>query len=114
MILSLRQIEDIGAAVIQDFNKFFYCGSNALRNNKVRATPIDQFAREYLGLSVRFARLSADGRICGLTSYADAEYIIEEMGVVRTQTKSNSSGFQLSGGRQGQKIVRQAPLYLGA
>ena len=84
MILSLRQIEDIGAAVIQDFNKFFYCGSNALRNNKVRATPIDQFAREYLGLSVRFARLSADGRICGLTSYADAEYIIEEMGVVRT------------------------------
>ena len=82
MILSLRQIEDIGAAVIQDFNKFFYCGSNALRNNKVRATPIDQFAREYLGLSVRFARLSADGRICGLTSYADAEYIIEEMGVV--------------------------------
>ena len=30
MILSLRQIEDIGAAVIQDFNKFFYCGSNAL------------------------------------------------------------------------------------
>ena len=84
MILSLRQIEDIGAAVIQDFNKFFYCGSNALRNNKVRATPIDQFAREYLGLSVRFARLSADGCICGLTSYADAEYIIEEMGVVRT------------------------------
>ena len=84
MILSHRQIEDIGAAVIQDFNKFFYCGSNALRNNKVRATPIDQFAREYLGLSVRFARLSADGRICGLTSYADAEYIIEEMGVVRT------------------------------
>ena len=103
MILSLRQIEDIGAAVIQDFNKFFYCGSNALRNNKVRATPIDQFAREYLGLSVRFARLSADGRICGLTSSYH-----------RTQTKSNSSGFQLSGGRQGQKIVRQAPLYLGA
>lgn len=61
MILSLRQIEDIGAAVIQDFNKFFYCGSNALRNNKVRATPIDQFAREYLGLSVRFARLVRDG-----------------------------------------------------
>ena len=28
--------------------------------------------------------MSADGRICGLTSYADAEYIIEEMGVVRT------------------------------
>ena len=84
MILSHHQIEDIGAAVIQDFNKFFYCVSAALGDKYVRATPIDQFARDYLGLSVRFARLSADGRICGLTSYADAEYIIEEMGVVRT------------------------------
>ena len=27
MILSHRQIEDIAAAIIQDFNKFFYCGS---------------------------------------------------------------------------------------
>ena len=80
MILSHHQIEDIGAAVIQDFNKFFYCGSAALGDKYVRATPIDQFARDYLGLSVRFARLSVDGSICGLTSYADAEYIIEEMG----------------------------------
>ena len=84
MILSHHQIEDIGAAVIQDFNKFFYCGSAALGDKYVRATPIDQFARDYLGLSVRFARLSVDGSICGLTSYADAEYIIEEMGTVRT------------------------------
>ena len=113
MILSLRQIEDIGAAVIQDFNKFFYCGSNALRNNKGRATPIDQFAREYLGLSVRFARLSADGRICGLTSYADAEYIIEEMGVVRTiELKQNQilldSSFLESG------MVKKLCGYLGS
>ena len=79
MILSHHQIEDIGAAVIQDFNKFFYCGSAALGDKYVRATPIDQFACDYLGLSVRFARLSVDGSICGLTSYADAEYIIEEM-----------------------------------
>lgn len=84
MILSHHQIEDIGAAVIQDFNKFFYCGSAALGDKYVRATPIDQFARDYLGLSVRFARLSVDESICGLTSYADAEYIIEEMGTVRT------------------------------
>lgn len=61
MILSHHQIEDIGAAVIQDFNKFFYCGTTALGDKYVRATPIDQFARDYLGLSVRFARLSADG-----------------------------------------------------
>ena len=61
MILSHHQIEDIGAAVIQDFNKFFYCGSAALGDKYVRATPIDQFACDYLGLSVRFARLSVDG-----------------------------------------------------
>jgi len=50
MILSHHQIEDIGAAVIQDFNKFFYCGSAALGDKYVRATPIDQFACDYLGL----------------------------------------------------------------
>lgn len=30
MILSHHQIEDIGAAVIQDFNKFFYCQHNSI------------------------------------------------------------------------------------
>ena len=84
MILSHRQIEDIAAAIIQDFNKFFYCGSTVFGDKYVHATPIDEFARDYLRLNVRFARLSADGSICGLTSYADAEYIVEEMGVVRT------------------------------
>ena len=34
--------------------------------------------------------MSADGSICGLTSYADAEFIIKEMGVVRTiEVKQN-------------------------
>jgi hypothetical protein len=33
---------------------------------------------------VSFTRLSPDGSICGLTAYADTEYIIEEMGVKRT------------------------------
>ena len=47
-------------------------------------TPIDQFAKEYLGLEVSFAHLSPDGSICGLTAYADTEYITEEMGVKRT------------------------------
>ena len=34
-------------------------------------TPIDQFAKNYLGLRVSFARLSPDGSICGVTAYAD-------------------------------------------
>ena len=86
MILSLHQIEEIGAAVIQDFNEFFFHDSSVQRSKFVRATPIDQFARDYLGLTVGFARLSSDGSICGLTSYADTEYVFEEMSVARTVT----------------------------
>ena len=70
MILSHAQIEDIGAAAIKDFNEFFFGTEN---NHKwlIQATPIDQFARDYLGLEVSFAQLSVDGSICGLTAYAD-------------------------------------------
>lgn len=84
MILSLRQIEEIGAATIRDFNEFFFHDSTCPPRRGIRATPIDQFATEYLGLSVSFVRLSSDGSICGLTSYADAEYVIEERGLART------------------------------
>ena len=48
-----------------------------------RGTPIDQFAREYLGLNVSFAYLSEDGSICGLTAYTDTEYIVEDRGFQR-------------------------------
>lgn len=84
MILSLRQIEEIGAATIHDFNKFFFHDSTGLQRRGIHATPIDQFAKEYLGLTISFTRLSTDGSICGLTSYADAEYISEEMGETHT------------------------------
>lgn len=90
MILSHRQIEEIGAAVTKDFNEFFFHDKTVQRTGFVRATPIDQFAREYLGLSVRFERLSDDGSICGLTCYSDAEYIIRENRETRTvQLKRN-------------------------
>lgn len=45
--------------------------------------PIDQFAGEYLGLTVSYEKLSADGSICGLTAYADTEYEIREDGYIR-------------------------------
>lgn len=83
MILSHKQIEEIAAAVTKDFNAFFF-GSEADTVRIARATPIDQFAKDYLGLNVSFVRLSSDGNICGLTAYADTEYIIEEMGIRRT------------------------------
>ena len=89
MILSHKQIEEIAVAVTKDFNEFFF-GKEDEEVRIARATPIDQLAKDFLGLTVSFARLSSDGSICGLTAYADTEYIVEEMGVRRTiPLKSN-------------------------
>lgn len=62
MILSHAQIEDIAAAAIKDFNEFFF-GIENNHKRLIQATPIDQFARDYLGLEVSFAQLSIDGSI---------------------------------------------------
>ena len=70
MILSHKEIEEIAAAVTKDFNEFFF-GPDTDGRRLPRGTPIDQFAREYLGLNVSFAYLSEDGSICGLTAYTD-------------------------------------------
>ena len=84
MILSHMQIEEIAAAVTKDFNEFFFGKNSDIGRTTARATPIDQFAKDYLGLSVSFAHLSSDGSLCGLTAYTDTEYTIEEQGVKRT------------------------------
>lgn len=83
MILSQKDIEEIAAAVMQDFQRFFF-GLEA--ENPFRAalpTPIDQFASEYLNLKVSFGRLSDDGSVYGVTAYTDAEYLVEEDGKQR-------------------------------
>ncbi len=82
MILSHKQLEEIAAAVTKDFNSFFF-GTSSGQKKTNQATPIDQLASEYLGLSVSFVRLSPDASICGVTAYADTEYTVEEMGVTR-------------------------------
>lgn len=82
MILSHKEIEEIAAAVTEDFNEFFF-GSQVEEVQAPRATPIDQLAKDYLGLTVSFAKLSKDGSICGLTAYADTEYAAEEGGAIR-------------------------------
>ena len=84
MILSHKQIEEIAAAVTKDFNEFFFGKDADIGRSTAQATPIDQFASDYLGLSVSFANLSSDGSLCGLTTYVDTEYTIEEQGVKRT------------------------------
>lgn len=84
MILSQHQIEEIAASTTNDFNRFFF-GDGADKPDRLPLpTPVDQFAKDYLGLRVSFARLSADGSIYGLTAYADTEYKVTEMGVTRT------------------------------
>ncbi len=83
MILSYLQIEEIAAAVIKDFNRFFYGEMSAEESRRLHATPIDQFASDYLGLSVSFAHLSNDGSLCGLTAYSDTECEINDYGVKR-------------------------------
>lgn len=84
MILSHKQIEEIAAAITKDFHEFFFGAGFDDSKRFAQSTPIDQFARDYLGLNVSFARLSSDGCICGLTAYVDTEYIVEEMGIRRT------------------------------
>ena len=65
MILSQRQLEEIAASTTKDFNRFFFGDEADKPDRSVLPTPIDQFAKNYLGLHVSFARLSPDGSICG-------------------------------------------------
>lgn len=80
MVLSRVQLEEIAAAVTDDFDRFFFGIPPGMEGEDILPTPIDQLAREYLGLEVVFAPLSPDGSICGLTTYADTEFTAEEDG----------------------------------
>ena len=84
MILSQRQLEEIAASTTKDFNRFFFGDEVDKPDRSALPTPIDPFAKNYLGLRVSFARLSPDGSICGVTAYADTEYKITELGITRT------------------------------
>lgn len=48
MILSHAKIEEIAAAVIKDFNLFFFGEKASEARSMPQGTPIDQFASEYL------------------------------------------------------------------
>lgn len=72
MILSHKEIEEIAAAVTEDFNEFFF-GSQIEEVQAPRATPIDQLAKDYLGLtyhsqSCRRTGASADLRLMPIQS----------------------------------------------
>lgn len=69
MYLSRTQIEEIAVAVMKDFNDFFFNEKTGRKKEDLQGTPIDQLAKDYLGLSISFAHLSSDGNLCGLTAY---------------------------------------------
>ena len=79
MRLSYQQIEEIAAVAIEDFNDFFFGNSEEV--HKIGATPIDQFASQYLKLDVKIERLCTDESICGVTAYSDTILISEINGV---------------------------------
>ena len=76
MILSRLDLEAIATAITKDFFQSYYGDEVANPNRFVLATPMNAFAKDYLGLSVSYAPLSPDGSICGLTSYSDTSYTI--------------------------------------
>lgn len=76
MILSQRQPEEIAASTTKDFNRFFFGDEADKPDRSALPTPIDQFAKNYLGLRVSFARLPPDGSICGVTAYLSSRRLI--------------------------------------
>lgn len=83
MILSQSNIETLAAGVMTDFNSYFDAKEGRI-NSGPRSTPIDQFAKDYLGLDIQFFHLSNTGNFCGLTSYADTEFHLEIDGIRQT------------------------------
>lgn len=76
MILSYEDIEHIAAAVLDDFER-------AMPLNLIctRGVPVETLATTYLGMIVKYARLS--NGVIGDTAYDDVECIITEGGVTR-------------------------------
>ena len=52
MILSQRQLEEIAASTTKDFNRFFFGDEADKLDRSALPTPIDLFAKNYLGLRV--------------------------------------------------------------
>jgi hypothetical protein len=68
MILSLANIEDLAEAILKD-----YLGALPDDANHVHPIDIEAFASRCLGLNVAYTRLSDNGDVLGLTTYADVE-----------------------------------------
>lgn len=72
MILSLANIEDLAEAILLD-----YLGALPDVASHVHPIDIEAFAARCLGLNVAYTRLSDNGDVLGLTTYADVEIELE-------------------------------------
>ncbi len=72
--LSLMDIERIAITILQDYGH---------RREDLKETPIEDFAINYMGLKVRYEKLSNDGSVQGLTAYMDTAYVYEEKSSIR-------------------------------
>ena len=93
MILSRLDLEAIAAAITKDFFQVYYGDEVKNPNRFVLATPMNAFAKDYLGLSVSYAPLSSDGSICGLTAYSDTSYTIridQQLYAIQRNCEKNS------------------------
>ncbi|MFI3327282.1 MAG: ImmA/IrrE family metallo-endopeptidase [Clostridia bacterium] len=82
MVMSHEALEIYGKEVLEIYSKAETIDLNIL--------PIEKLATEHLKLKIRYATLSSDGSIYGLTAYTDTEYHIEtESGMKVISIESN-------------------------
>ena len=85
MILSHDMIEAYAICYLDSFSR--RCHLEEVSPNKrkyARATPIEQFATQYLGLELLYTKLSDVGSVLGITAYEDTAYQYTADGKVKT------------------------------
>ncbi|MFI3327414.1 MAG: ImmA/IrrE family metallo-endopeptidase [Clostridia bacterium] len=82
MVMSHKALEFYGKNILEIYEKTDTIDLNIL--------PIEKLATEYLKLKIKYATLSSDGSIYGLTAYADTEFHVKTTnGIKAISIKSN-------------------------
>lgn len=85
MVLSHDMIEAYAICFLDSFSRRCHLEETDPNKRKyARATPIEQFATQYLGLELIYTKLSNVGNVLGITAYADTAYQFAEGGSLKT------------------------------
>ena len=85
MVLSHDMIEAYAICFLDSFSRRCHLEELSLDKRKyARATPIEQFATQHLGLEHIYTKLSDVGSVLGITAYGDTAYQYTEEGNVKT------------------------------